>query len=463
MPIKHHEIDNYLFEDIYKVSEEDSKKTAIVFERKKYTFKEVEKSVDYYCHYLVSKGVKPGDHVALLGMNSFNWLIAFFAIVKVGAVARIVNILDVIGGIPCIMIHKMGIGARPEVDAVHRIGHVGAVDVKTGRMTQLSPLANATGECGDIPFIGQNRTRRFAVRLGDAVGVVQVRANGELLVGIDIRDERRDIRRGGSAHAEAQKAVFLDLRGGDDIDDAAAALGAVAGRRVGDDLNLLDAAGGHLLDELLECLGVHVGGFVVDPDLHGRDAAEGHVAIHIHLHTGGVLQGVRRRARLYSGVLGHVVKCLLTVNHIHRLLAHDLHYIQVCARLLHVNTTHVNGLAVASHRKGHIEHLIADQSSHKTILTGRHIRHLEYSLGIRQRMGDRLGRGVRFHQADGDEHHLFIVEGIHHRTGDGIATLGRQLCKNTEKKHKNKQSFHNLATQMMNTITSDNQHINSLR
>ena len=85
------ELDNYLFEDIYKVSEEDSKKIAIVFERKKYTYKEIEKSVDYYCHYLVSKGVKQGDHVALLGMNSFNWLVAFFAIVKVGAVAVLFN------------------------------------------------------------------------------------------------------------------------------------------------------------------------------------------------------------------------------------------------------------------------------------------------------------------------------------------------------------------------------------
>ena len=85
------ELDHYLFEDIYKLNEADSKKVAIVFERKKYTYYDIDKSVDYYCHHLVSKGVKPGDHVALLGMNSFNWLIAFFAIVKVGAVAVLLN------------------------------------------------------------------------------------------------------------------------------------------------------------------------------------------------------------------------------------------------------------------------------------------------------------------------------------------------------------------------------------
>lgn len=85
------ELDNYLFEDIYKVSEEDSKKTAIVFERKKYSYRDLDKSIDYYCHYLISKGVKQGDHVALLGMNSFNWMVAFFAIIKIGAVAVLLN------------------------------------------------------------------------------------------------------------------------------------------------------------------------------------------------------------------------------------------------------------------------------------------------------------------------------------------------------------------------------------
>ena len=85
------ELKNLLFEDIYKLNDEESNKIAINFKGVSYTFKEIEKSVDYYCHILVSKGVKPNDHVALLGMNCYNWLIAFFAIVKVGAVAVLVN------------------------------------------------------------------------------------------------------------------------------------------------------------------------------------------------------------------------------------------------------------------------------------------------------------------------------------------------------------------------------------
>ena len=85
------ELKNYLFEDIYKLNDEESNKIAINFKGVPYTFKELEKSVDYYCRILVSKGVKPGDHVALLGMNCYNWLVAFFAIIKVGAVAVLLN------------------------------------------------------------------------------------------------------------------------------------------------------------------------------------------------------------------------------------------------------------------------------------------------------------------------------------------------------------------------------------
>lgn len=85
------EIDNYLFEDIYSLNEKDSKKIGINFKGVPYTFLEIRKSVDYYAEILVKKGVKPGDHVALLGMNCYNWLIAFYAIVKVGAVAVLLN------------------------------------------------------------------------------------------------------------------------------------------------------------------------------------------------------------------------------------------------------------------------------------------------------------------------------------------------------------------------------------
>ena len=260
---------------------------------------------------------------------------ALCLVIEEGAVAGIVDVFPVIGGIQISVAAKTGIGAGPEVDAVHRVGRVGAVDVKAETVIRLLDLVDTVKSGRGVPSVGQYRGERLAVVLVDAVRVVEVGADGELLVGIDIRKERRDAGCGGTAHAEADETVLLDFGGGDDVDDAAAALGAVAGRRVGDDLDLLDAAGGHLLDELLERLGVHIGGLVVDPNLHGRDAAQGDVALHVHLHAGGVLQGIRRRARLYGGVLGHVVERLLAIHHIDGFLPNNLHLLQVGAVLVH--------------------------------------------------------------------------------------------------------------------------------
>jgi fatty-acyl-CoA synthase len=81
----------YLFEDIYKLDEEKGSGIGVNFQSVNYSFKDVERSVDYFCHLLTEKGVKKGDHVALLSMNSYNWLIAFYAIVKIGAVAVLIN------------------------------------------------------------------------------------------------------------------------------------------------------------------------------------------------------------------------------------------------------------------------------------------------------------------------------------------------------------------------------------
>ncbi len=85
------QVGSYLFEDIYNVNVLISGNTAVNFKGVSYSYEELKQSVNYYCHILTEKGVKKGDHVALLSMNSFNFLVAFFAIVKVGAVAVLIN------------------------------------------------------------------------------------------------------------------------------------------------------------------------------------------------------------------------------------------------------------------------------------------------------------------------------------------------------------------------------------
>ncbi len=84
------DIYNYVFEDIYNL-DEDKEKIAFTFKGVKYTFDEVRLSVNYLSNLLIEKGVKKGDHVSLLSLNSYNWIIAFFSIVRIGAIAILQN------------------------------------------------------------------------------------------------------------------------------------------------------------------------------------------------------------------------------------------------------------------------------------------------------------------------------------------------------------------------------------
>ena len=85
------DIYNYVLEDIYNVEEKDAKKIAFTFKGESYSFDKVKLSVNYLAKVLISKGVKKGDHVTLLSFNSYAWIIAFFAIVRIGAVAVLQN------------------------------------------------------------------------------------------------------------------------------------------------------------------------------------------------------------------------------------------------------------------------------------------------------------------------------------------------------------------------------------
>jgi len=84
------DIYNYVFEDIYNL-DDDKEKIAFTFKGEKYSFEEVRLSVNYLSNILLEKGIKKGDHVSLLSLNSYNWIIAFFSIIRIGAVAILQN------------------------------------------------------------------------------------------------------------------------------------------------------------------------------------------------------------------------------------------------------------------------------------------------------------------------------------------------------------------------------------
>ena len=59
-----------------------------------YSYNELSKSVDYFANILLKMGVKKDDHVAILSMNSFNWIASFYAVIKIGAVAVLLNYIS---------------------------------------------------------------------------------------------------------------------------------------------------------------------------------------------------------------------------------------------------------------------------------------------------------------------------------------------------------------------------------
>lgn len=66
-------------------------KPALVGDGFSYTYAEFLHAIAAYSKVLANKGVKKGSRVALWGYNSANWLVAFFAIVRAGGTAVLLN------------------------------------------------------------------------------------------------------------------------------------------------------------------------------------------------------------------------------------------------------------------------------------------------------------------------------------------------------------------------------------
>src|SRR5215210_1841351 len=63
-------------------------KDALVVESETFSFSELEAMSNRVANGLVSIGVHPGDRVTLYGPNCWEWLVAYYAIAKAGAVVN---------------------------------------------------------------------------------------------------------------------------------------------------------------------------------------------------------------------------------------------------------------------------------------------------------------------------------------------------------------------------------------
>ncbi|MBR3144826.1 MAG: AMP-binding protein [Clostridia bacterium] len=84
------EVDCHLsFKELLKKRADDT--LAFVFAGRSYTWKDIDRLSQIVADDLAKAGVKKGSHVGICSPNSINWIITFFAVQKLGAIALLVN------------------------------------------------------------------------------------------------------------------------------------------------------------------------------------------------------------------------------------------------------------------------------------------------------------------------------------------------------------------------------------
>jgi long-chain acyl-CoA synthetase len=66
-------------------------KTFVKFSGKKFTFREMDRLVDVFASFLLSRGIQPGDRVAILSHNSPHYIASYFGILRTGAIVLPLN------------------------------------------------------------------------------------------------------------------------------------------------------------------------------------------------------------------------------------------------------------------------------------------------------------------------------------------------------------------------------------
>ena len=110
----------------------------------------------------------------------------------------------------------------------------------------------------------------------------------------------------------------------DDVQHAARSLSVVGSTRVGDDLNVLDGRGGHVLEDHAGVLREHGIGLAIHIHLEVRLAVHGDVVLSVNRHHGHFTQHVEHGVGLRVLIFAHVVRHLVRFHLHQRLLCHHL-------------------------------------------------------------------------------------------------------------------------------------------
>ncbi len=86
---------NYPYQNFYEAIEtnvkNDPHKVAIFIEKRKITYVRLKQNIDTFARFLEFSGIKSGDRVAMIVSNSEEFVVALFAITKIGAIAVPIN------------------------------------------------------------------------------------------------------------------------------------------------------------------------------------------------------------------------------------------------------------------------------------------------------------------------------------------------------------------------------------
>src|SRR5699024_1336562 len=67
-------------------------KTAIIFEEESISYQTLNQEVNKLAHGMMKQGFQKGDHIAMMQMNTEKFVICYYAIMKIGAVAVPLNV-----------------------------------------------------------------------------------------------------------------------------------------------------------------------------------------------------------------------------------------------------------------------------------------------------------------------------------------------------------------------------------
>lgn len=80
------------YKELLKIKSQNNPEHAILnFAGVDYTWSDIDKLATIIAHDLYKTGVRKGSHVGICGRNSANWVLTFFAVQKLGAIAMLIN------------------------------------------------------------------------------------------------------------------------------------------------------------------------------------------------------------------------------------------------------------------------------------------------------------------------------------------------------------------------------------